>query len=144
MTTRVGLCIAIAGLLFGAVLAGSTAEQSVSGQSKPPKQDSNSGQYLYRSFCASCHGESGRGDGPASVTLKAPLADLTMIAARAGGVFRREEVTRIVDGRQPMLSHDTEMPRWGQVLRSLEGDNDRAIRQRIDALVKYLESMQQP
>ena len=139
---RVGLCIV--GLLSGVVLAGSITEQPVKGQTKSPKQDYNSGEYLYRTFCASCHGESGHGDGPAAVTLRVPLADLTRIAARAGGAFPRDEVKRIVDGRQPVSGHDTEMPRWGRLLRSVEGDNDRAIQQRIDALVKHLESMQRP
>lgn len=142
MTTRVGVCLA--GVLFGVVLAGSSAEPPVNGQTKPPRQDYNSGEYLYRTFCASCHGEAGHGDGPAAVTLKAPLADLTKIAARAGGAFPRDEVRRIVDGRQPVSGHDTEMPRWGRLFRSVEGDNDRAIQQRIDALVKHLESMQRP
>ena len=139
---RVGLCIA--GLLSGALLAGSIAEEPVSGQTKPPRQDYNSGEYLYRTFCASCHGEAGHGDGPAAVTLRATAPDLTRIAARAGGAFPREEIKRIVDGRQTLPGHDAEMPRWGRLLRSVEGDNDRAIQQRIDALVKHLESMQRP
>ena len=142
MTAPIGLCIA--GHVVCAALAGSATEPSAPGQTKRPKQDYNSGEYLYRSFCASCHGESGGGDGPAAVTLKAPLADLTMIARRAGGVFPREEVTRIIAGSPFLPGHATEMPRWEKVLRSVEGDNDRAIRQRIDSLVKHLESIQRP
>ena len=142
MATRVGLCIA--GLLVGGMLAGSIAERSIAGQTKPPKQDVNSGEYSYRTFCASCHGESGRGDGPAAATLKASLADLTRLAARAEGDFPRDEVTRIVDGRQSLPGHNPEMPRWGRVLRSVEGDNDGAIQQRIEALVKHLEFIQRP
>ena len=142
MTIRASLCFA--GLLSGVLLAGSIGDQRVSAQTKPPKQDYNSGEYLYRTFCASCHGDAGHGDGPAAVALRAPLPDLTRVTARAGGAFPRENIRRIVDGRQPVPGHDIEMPRWGRVLRSVEGDNDRAIQQRIDALVKHVESMQRP
>jgi mono/diheme cytochrome c family protein/Tol biopolymer transport system component len=34
------------------------------------------GQQLYRSYCATCHGTSGRGDGPAAQSLDTPLPDL--------------------------------------------------------------------
>lgn len=111
-------------------------------QDKPATPDYNSGEYLYRTFCASCHGESGRGGGPATGTLRQPASDLTLLAARAGGLFPRAEVTRIVDGRQPVAAHDTpDMPPWGKVLSQLEGD-ERASQRRIDALVRYLESIQ--
>lgn len=142
MATGVARCIA-AMMVIGAVLFGSTNE-SAAGQTKPPKQDYNSGAYLYRTFCASCHGESGHGDGPAAATLTTPLADLTKIAARAGGSFPRDQVTRMVDGRTALPGHHAEMPKWGQVLRSVEGDSDRVIQQRIDALVKHLEAIQRP
>src|SRR3990172_11215720 len=35
-----------------------------------------SGQAVYSANCATCHGESGQGDGPASVGLEPPPADL--------------------------------------------------------------------
>ena len=111
-------------------------------QDQPAKQDYNSGEYLYRMFCATCHGESGRGDGPAVGRLRRRPSDLTLIAARAGGLFPRVEVTRIVDGRQPVAAHDTPaMARWGKVLGQLEADEPTGQR-RIDALVKHLESIQ--
>jgi mono/diheme cytochrome c family protein len=36
-----------------------------------------SGQAIYAANCATCHGEGGRGDGPAAVGLEPPPADLT-------------------------------------------------------------------
>ena len=119
-----------------------TAADLTLAQDRAPKQDYNSGEYLYRSFCASCHGESGRGDGPAVPTLRHPATDLTQLAARAGGTFPRDQVTRIIDGRDAVAAHDTpDMPRWGKVLRQLEGD-ERTGQRRIEALVKHLESIQ--
>ena len=69
-------------------------------QERPQKQDYNSGEYLHRTHCASCHGQTGRGDGPAASTFQKPLPDLATLSSRAGGQFPRAEVTRIIDGRQ--------------------------------------------
>lgn len=38
---------------------------------------SASGAAIYSANCATCHGETGRGDGPAAVGLEPPPADLT-------------------------------------------------------------------
>lgn len=46
------------------------------------------GAQLFQKHCAVCHGESGRGDGPAAKDLKTPPADLT----------DREEITRMPEG----------------------------------------------
>jgi mono/diheme cytochrome c family protein len=127
-------------LFFSIVVPGAVAGRSAQ---PTPKPDYNSGDYLYRTFCASCHGESGRGDGPAAPILQQPLSDLTTMTKRAGGLFPRDRVRGIIDGREPVAGHDNpEMPKWGRVLRSIEGNDDRLIRQRIDALVKHLESIQ--
>lgn len=48
--------------------------------------------------CASCHGDTGRGDGPLATDLGVPAADLTRIAARRDGVWPLLEVMAIVDG----------------------------------------------
>lgn len=40
-------------------------------------QTSAGGQAIYVANCATCHGEGGRGDGPAAVGLEPPPADLT-------------------------------------------------------------------
>lgn len=130
-----------AGLVM-AVLTLSAGSDDARPQPPRPRQDYNSGEYLYRTFCASCHGESGRGDGPVADLLRRPAADLTAIAARAGGTFPRDTIVAVVDGRTAVASHGPrEMPVWGDVLRVVEPD-DAATRRRIEALVKYVESMQ--
>jgi mono/diheme cytochrome c family protein len=112
-------------------------------QAKPQQQDYTSGPYLYRVFCASCHGETGVGNGPVSDLLRVPPSDLTAIAKRNGGVFSRDQVFAIIDGRTPVPGHGRQdMPVWGDVLRVTEGNDDRTIKRRIDALVTHLESIQ--
>jgi mono/diheme cytochrome c family protein len=102
------------------------------------------GAALYMAYCASCHGRSGRGDGPVAEYLKIPPADLTRIASRAHGVFSAPEVARIIDGRHIVRAHgDAAMPVWGDAFKPLSpGIDDAEVRARIDALVKYLEAMQ--
>lgn len=45
------------------------------------------GAELFKAYCATCHGLSGRGDGPLASVLDTPVADLTVITRKNGGVF---------------------------------------------------------
>jgi mono/diheme cytochrome c family protein len=129
--------------MLSIVLLAAAAPSDGTRQERPPSEDPNSGSYLYRIYCASCHGASGHGDGPAARTLQTALPDLTTIAERHGGSYPSAEIARIIDGRKPLPSHTVgDMPRWGVILERMEGGNERAGRARIDALVGYLESLQ--
>lgn len=107
---------------------------------------SPSGAELYRLHCAGCHGQLGRGDGPVAPLLTVAVPDLTLIAARRGGMFPEEEVFRIIDGQSPRAAHGTRrMPVWGYEFFGQEGDDLSAHRQaneRIDRLVQHLASIQ--
>ena len=75
------------------------------------------GQVLYRRYCASCHGLSGRGDGPIADRLKVTLPDLTLLAADNGGRFPRHEVAQVLTGERAVPTHGPlSMPVWGQPL----------------------------
>ena len=90
-------------------------------ETRPPKQDYNSGEYLYRAFCASCHGGRGSGDGSVAGILRVPPANLTQIARQAGGTFPRDRVFAAIDGRQAIRGHGLgEMPVWGECSRRLK------------------------
>lgn len=106
-----------------------------------------SGSELYGQFCASCHGASGRGDGPVAAALKGPVPDLTRIGARQGG-FPAERVRDMIDGRAMVPAHGTrEMPVWGYELEARVPGNmpGRATAQRMtERLVDYLKSIQEP
>jgi len=43
---------------------------------------SNSGQEMFRSYCAACHGLDAKGSGPAASALKTPPTDLTTLAQK--------------------------------------------------------------
>ena len=102
----------------------------------------------FQKLCADCHGESARGDGPRAATLAHRPPDLTRIAARNGGVFPREAIDDWIDGRTPVADHgEREMPVWGVVLEDQTVPGvfaKEGIRNRIDILALYLETLQQP
>lgn len=107
-----------------------------------------SGKQLYEQYCASCHGVSGRGDGPVSKSLSIEVPDLTRLAQRHGDRFNRELIERVIDGRHVVGAHGTRtMPVWGEDLtRSQLGDPnaERGTRIVITRLADYLWQMQRP
>jgi mono/diheme cytochrome c family protein len=105
-----------------------------------------SGVRLYQVFCSSCHGLTGRGDGPVEPLFRGGVPDLTAISARNGGKFPRERVGSIIDGRENFIAHGTAtMPVWGFEFHA-GMSNDELARQRadrmIDRLTKHLETLQ--
>jgi mono/diheme cytochrome c family protein len=139
--SRRWLTLAGAVLLSGLLLSGTTPPAG--GQTRPPRVDHQSGAYLFRVFCISCHGETGKGDGPVADMLKRPPGDLTQIARRAGSVFPREAVIQKIDGRVPVAAHGLQdMPIWGDALKVTEGRDERIVRQRIEAIASHLEAIQ--
>jgi mono/diheme cytochrome c family protein len=107
-----------------------------------------SGKDLYGRFCASCHGVAGRGDGPVAASFKVEVPDLTLIARRAKGVYPRDRIVRIIDGRHILGAHGTRtMPVWGEDLNRLEignPDSERSTRIIIDRLADYVRMLQKP
>jgi mono/diheme cytochrome c family protein len=132
-------------LLFG--LASPHARVAVATPGEVPGQASfrpPDGRALYTTYCASCHGRTGRGDGPVAEFLKVPPSDLTQIA-RHWGTFSPFIVGRIIDGRHIIRAHgDSAMPVWGDSFRLVAGTDEPQTRARIEALIKHLEAMQQP
>jgi mono/diheme cytochrome c family protein len=123
----------VAGLtLAGMLLAGRADAQSTSAAT---------GDYLFRTYCAACHGSSARGDGPLADSMRKRPANLTEIAKRKKGAFQSEELMR---GRQPVKGHGgPDMPVWGDVFaRSVDGGDPAIVQARIKAIVAYLESIQ--
>lgn len=110
----------------------------------------DTGEHDFRLYCSSCHGEDGRGDGPKTFGLSGPAPDLTKLSERNGGVFPRERLQAIIDGREILKNHgDREMPVWGlwfkmeaeEDLGGAEGDEG-TVQRRITALIDFLETLQ--
>ena len=104
---------------------------------------SDAGNQLFRTYCASCHGTTARGNGPLAESLRHIPPDLTTYTARNGGVFPSERLRRIVDGRDVPTHGDREMPVWGDAFKTMRGgSSEAAIAARIVAILKYLEGIQ--
>ncbi len=103
-----------------------------------------SGAYAYRTYCASCHGPGGKGDGPLAENLRFTPPDLSLIARRHGGEYPAETVHRIVDGRSPLPGHGgPDMPIWGDAFKNPEtGFDDASVKAKIRAVVEYVRTLQ--
>ena len=105
-----------------------------------------SGPQLYTRFCGSCHGVSGRGDGPVSKALRVEVPDLTLLMRRQGNAFSRERLEKIIDGRFLVGAHGTrDMPIWGENFSRVElgnPDADRGAALMISRLADHVESLQ--
>ena len=98
----------------------------------------------FQAYCSSCHGPSGKGDGPIASSFRKRPADLTRLSARNNGTFPADIVFKTIEGKTPVSGHGgPDMPTWGDVfLKSAESSSVDAVRTRIDTLVKYLETLQ--
>lgn len=98
----------------------------------------------FNAYCASCHGPTAKGDGPIANSFRKRPADLTKLSSRNNGVYPSEIVFKTIDGKTPVAGHGgPDMPTWGDVFsKSSESSTAEAVRQRIDSLVKYLETLQ--
>ena len=122
-------------MMFGAVLAWA---------SDPPLLvNSIRGDNLYKAYCASCHGDDAKGNGPLAASMKVAPPDLTLISVRNGGKFPLARVDRIISGEEALPSgHGARsMPVWGPVFSQVTRDQDLG-RVRIDNLARYLRDIQ--
>lgn len=113
--------------IFGALVAmfipALVLGQAARPQRPPDKRASTErGKALYSEYCASCHGVSGKGDGPAASALKTPAEDLTTLAARNKGQFPSLRVMQAIKAGPSVPAHGSEiMPVWGPIF--LRGDH---------------------
>lgn len=150
MLMKNSLGISLAGLLLaggGAVLMGATARAANDPQQKTmekapvTRSQPESGQKMFKDYCAACHGAGGKGDGPAVEFLKAPPQDLTTMAKRNNGKFPADHFAAVLRFGTPGRAHGTsDMPIWGSLFHAQNKD---LTELRISNLTSYVESIQQ-
>jgi mono/diheme cytochrome c family protein len=107
------------------------------------KTAANNGKQMYGSYCASCHGVSGKGDGPVGIALRTRPSDLTVLAKNNGGKYPSVHVVSVIKlGVSVPLHGTSEMPVWGPVLGKMDHENTLNTPLRISNLSRYIESMQ--
>jgi mono/diheme cytochrome c family protein len=105
-----------------------------------------SGQQMYTTYCAACHGADARGHGPAASALKIPPSDLTLLTFMNGGTFPANHVSSTLRlGTRNAAHGSVEMPIWGDLLTSLQPgarDSTLLMHERIFNLTEYLKTVQ--
>jgi mono/diheme cytochrome c family protein len=133
-------------VLLVVILVGSLA---VFAQEKQPKiqqvpvtpTSGDSGKEMFVHYCASCHGESGKGDGPAASSFKKAPRDLTKLARDNGGKYPAAHVAATLALDDCCVHGSKVMPVWGPLLASVS-HNQAEQKMRITNLVKYIETLQ--
>lgn len=104
------------------------------------------GELQYTIYCASCHGEDGKGDGPVAEALVARPTNLTLLKSINEGVFPADRLVAYIDGREDVAAHGTrQMPVWGNIWDEVDGKKvpEEEVQLRINELVEYIRSIQE-
>ena len=102
-----------------------------------------SGQEMFTTYCAVCHGKAGKGDGPAAAALKKTPANLTELTARNSGKFPELKVYGTIKGESDTPAHGSrDMPMWGSLFQSLSHGSEGEVQMRIANLTAYVQSIQ--
>ena len=103
----------------------------------------NSGKAMFSEYCAVCHGESGKGDGPAVQALKKRPADLTQLARKNNGAYPEVHVMNFITGEEAIEAHGSrDMPMWGQLFHSLRPNDEAVTKVRVKVLAEYIKALQ--
>jgi mono/diheme cytochrome c family protein len=128
-------------VFLAVVLAGVPAGAKAEG-------DAATGGALYQDYCAVCHGIAATGGGPMATAMIVQPADLTTLTERYGGAFPMARVAARIDGRDPLVSHGSDMPVYGDfflgrdvVLKTASGQ-PLMTSQPIADLIAWLQSVQ--
>jgi mono/diheme cytochrome c family protein len=114
-------------------------------EQKPPAREPNTamGKETFLKYCASCHGEDGKGNGPPAIALKPPPSDLTTLSARHEGKYPADYVSAVVKFGRSLTAHgSTDMPVWGARFKELDPGRDPTGQQHVDDVVAYIRSLQ--
>jgi mono/diheme cytochrome c family protein len=109
------------------------------------------GRIDFVAYCAACHGVSGKGDGTVAEFLTITAVDLTQLRKMNAGSFPRERIHNVIDGRAEVKIHGArDMPVWGGWFEfeadasvAGKGAKEEVVLERINALVNYIESIQE-
>lgn len=136
------LAAAALSVLFSAALAQTPAEAQ-----RVPR---DFGKSEFEASCASCHGVSGKGNGPLVPLLRRTPPDLTLLSKNNQGIFPMNRLYEVIEGDKVPAHGSRDMPVWGRAYRMLDGeyyfdteyDSNALVRARILSLLEYISKMQ--
>jgi hypothetical protein len=128
------------GLLYGIVLLSSAV--SAQATSKPAASSApGRGRVTFQETCAVCHGEKGKGNGPAASSLTVHPADLTKVT-KPGEAFPAAHVEAVLKGTDTTGAHTNVMMMWRALFFADANGSETAAAARISDLVAFIESIQ--
>ncbi len=83
-------------------------------------QEASEGAMIYERYCATCHGLDAKGQGPMAPSLVVQPSDLTTLSQRNEGDFPLTRVVTRIDGRDPLISHGSDMPVFGDFFEGVQ------------------------
>jgi mono/diheme cytochrome c family protein len=144
MTARKLIWVIGALVVFALALGAQEKPQKVIKHVPVTPTSAASGQQMYASYCAVCHGSDGKGGGPAAEALKVPPTNLTALAKNNGGKYPGLKVTSTLRGDANLPAHGSkDMPVWGKLFWTMSGGHESEVQQRVANLTKYVESLQE-
>ena len=130
-----------------ASISAAVAQQGVTAQ----KSSVDLGKFDYEAKCATCHGSTGKGDGPMAPGLKKTPADLTKLAKSNGGVLPVMAIYDTILGDKSIPEHRV-MPMWGTEFRTelresgaldeVPYDHAGIVRARVLAIIDFINRLQ--
>jgi mono/diheme cytochrome c family protein len=127
------------------VFAVAIAKEGQTEIERPADTPVESGEEMYRTYCAVCHALDGKGGGPATPALRDQVPDLTTLSQRHGGKYPAqyvESVLRFGVARGSPAHGNKDMPIWGRAFASVPGTAKSTVTRRITNLTRYLETIQ--
>jgi len=112
-------------------------------------QDLSEGARLFQRNCATCHGLDAKGGGPTASVLILQPTDLTQLQRENDDKFPLKRAIWRIDGRDPIVSHGSPMPVYGDFFEgrdvSLKTSSGQPIMtsQPVADLVAWLQTIQQ-
>lgn len=109
------------------------------------------GKSEYDANCATCHGVSGKGDGPTAPFVSRRVPDLTTLAKTNNGILPVSAMYDVIVGEKDVPAHGSrDMPVWGREYRIKAGeyyaempyDPEAYVRVRVLAVIEYLNRLQ--
>jgi mono/diheme cytochrome c family protein len=105
---------------------------------------SQSGRSIFMDRCGACHGDDGKGNGPAVGALKVAPTNLTLLGKRNGGTFPAEHISKMVSEWVDISAHGSrEMPIWGDLFNPKSAADQQIANDQFKNLLAYLESIQE-
>ena len=105
------------------------------------------GAEMYTALCASCHGVTGEGNGPAAGYIQKAVPDLTNYSDCNNGSFPHRKVEAAIYGRDRDPHAELSMPTWGTQFMLVSRRwspfvSESYARERIHELALHIESLQ--